>query len=78
MQIHGRTNIGTDWEEVVGMFEGVPPTLEGFCAAVEKAESAFTYEHEPLIASDKMPYKEEVWLFADGKLSLYSKYGEII
>ena len=58
------------------MFNGVPATLAEFRKVVEKAEKAFTYELCPLTASDKMPCEEEVWLFADGKLSLHSVYGE--
>ena len=72
----GHSVVTVDWSEIVAMFNGVPATLAAFRKVVEKAEKAFTYELCPLTVSDKIPSKEEVWLFADGKLSLYSVCGE--
>ena len=67
-----------NWEDIVKMFDGATDDLEIFSNVVSKAESMFGYDLELLTQESCVPYAEEVWFFAKGKLSLLTKYGEFV
>ena len=69
------TVIKANWNEVVDLFDEIN-SLHDFRKAVRNAENLYTYENIPLKKEEKIPRCEEVWMLIDGKLQLYSKYGE--
>ena len=71
------TFLKVNWEEIIPLFDGIT-TLTKFRKAVRKSEKAYGYETYPLITSEEIPIREEVWKVIDGKLTLYARYDEII
>ena len=65
-----------DWPDLISTFDGCR-TVEEFTSAVRNMENAFHYQQEPLGVLSSLPPYEEVWLLQDGKLTLYSEYGEL-
>ena len=66
-----------NWNDVVELFDGVN-SLHDFRESIRKAEDLYTYENVPLRKVSRLPQCEEIWMLIDGKLQMYSKYGELI
>lgn len=69
--------IPVDWDCIIGTFDG-SKTLDHFKAAVHSMENAYGYEQVPVEEVDILPGVQEVWMLIDGKLCLYSQYGELV
>lgn len=72
-----QTPIKGNWIDVVELFNGIE-SLHDFRKAIRKAEDLYTYENISLRREVNLPRCEEIWMMTDGKLQLYSKYGEVI
>ena len=72
-----QTPIKGNWIDVVELFNGIE-SLHDFKKAIRKAEDLYTYENISLRREVNLPRCEEIWMLTDGKLQLYSKYGEVI
>ena len=72
-----QTPIKGNWIDVVELFNGIE-SLHDFRKAIRKAEDLYTYENISLRREVNLPRCEEIWMLTDGKLQLYSKYGEVI
>ena len=72
-----QTPIKANWNDVVELFDGVN-SLHDFRESIRKAEDLYTYENVPLRKVSRLPQCEEIWMLIDGKLQMYSKYGELI
>ena len=66
-----------DWNDLIRTFDGCR-TVEEFAEAVRSMEKAFHYYQVPLEVVPELPSCEEIWILQDGKLMLYSKYGELV
>lgn len=72
-----QTPIKGNWIDVVELFNGID-SLHDFRKAIKRAEDLYTYENISLRREVKLPRCEEIWMLIDGRLQLYSKYGEVI
>ena len=72
-----QTPVKGNWIDVVELFNGIE-SLHDFKKAIRKAEDLYTYENISLRREVNLPRCEEIWMLTDGKLQLYSKYGEVI
>ena len=72
-----QTPIKGNWIDVVELFNGIE-SLHDFRKAIKRAEDLYTYENIYLRREVNLPRCEEIWMLIDGKLQLYSKYGEVI
>ena len=72
-----QTPIKGNWIDVVELFNGIE-SLHDFRKAIKRAEDLYTYENISLRREVNLPRCEEIWMLTDGKLQLYSKYGEVI
>ena len=72
-----QTPIKGNWIDVVELFNGIE-SLHDFRKAIRKAEDLYTYENISLRREVNLPRCKEIWMLTDGKLQLYSKYGEVI
>lgn len=72
-----QTPIKANWNEIIELFNGVN-SLHDFRESIRKAEDLYTYENISLRKKSILPQCEEIWMLIDGKLQMYSKYGEVI
>ena len=72
-----QTPIKGNWIDVVELFNGIE-SLHDFRKAIKRVEDLYTYENISLRREVNLPRCEEIWMLTDGKLQLYSKYGEVI
>lgn len=72
-----QTPIKGNWIDIVELFNGIE-SLHDFRKAIKRAEDLYTYENISLRREVNLPRCEEIWMLINGKLQLYSKYGEVI
>lgn len=76
-EFHLSGRIRLRWEEVVGLFNAVPDSSQGFRDALKRVEDGFGYENLSPELMDAPPEGYEIWQFAGGKLQrVTGSYGE--